>query len=173
MNATPFTARVTYALKSDQYLRIYTDQESIYFVRIAGQPLAAGVAAGLRSQLGLLGAALGAGLLKRAKKKIAELGDSADQSDYRTLVMTDKLSFKKHRSEIRSSEINSAEAISGHGLHEGVWRLELTDGKKLRLQFEEVADMQAAIDVLPNVLGDLHTANVVWDDYRQVFQKAR
>ncbi|HPR65329.1 MAG TPA: hypothetical protein PK014_14060 [Thermoanaerobaculia bacterium] len=172
MEVRPFTARATYALKPDQYYRVYVDGDSIYFVRISGQSLAAGVAGGLEAQLGSLGRSLGAGLVRRAKRKLFQAGMEADKKDYRTLGMADKRSFRKSTAEIRSAVIDPAEAISGHGMHVGVWRLEFSDGKKLRLQFEEISEMKKAVDGLPGVFGEKLKVNAAWNERGGGFSRA-
>jgi hypothetical protein len=162
MNDYAFNVRLNQAMKADQIYRVYPDRELIYFIRISGQPMAAGVAAGLQAQLGGLGRSMGAGLVKRSKRKIQEAAKLADMKDFRTQVHSHKNSFALPIMKIISATIDPPKLVSGHGPHEGIWMLETSGGKTLKFQFEEVEDLRRAAECLPPVLGVKLVVNIAW-----------
>src|ERR1051325_9338225 len=104
--AKAFSARAIYALKSDVLFRVYPGSSDLYFVRIGGQGFAGGVSSGLRAQLGILGALLGALFEKKVAQNLAAKTSGLDGQDPASLIHQNKGSFIQESFDITASSID-------------------------------------------------------------------
>lgn len=156
-----FNARAIHAWKPDRLYRIYWASSHFYFIRIAGQGY--GVAAALEQQLGPLGALLGRSIRQRGERKLRDAIMQADAMPPEIGLRAHKHNRRVMPEEVVDSRILSAGGIATHGARVGRWHLELRSGERMKLQFEAIDDMRAALELLPGCLGDRLRVEVAWD----------
>lgn len=151
--------------------RIYLKNSDLLFILLASG-LSANPEA-LTVHFGLLGALIGAGLKKRAKKKNDATMQRFDQTDPEQLLPEHKHNFKLHTSEIREGVINPPALFAMHGRQAGRWQLLLRDGRKMNFQFETNDDLKAALDLLSPFLSSTLRVNVEWNEKKKRWQKQK
>lgn len=162
-----FNARFVSTFSPDRQYRVYIDRGEIFFIRIGGQ---GGVAVGITSQFGLLGALVQRALKKRGAMKLAIKTSELDRQHPSTHLSGHKHNFHTTATTVESSSLEPAPLIGAHGQHFGRWKLKLRESKEMLFQFETIDDMKAAYQLLPS-LGRTHTNNVVWDPIKLKFTK--
>jgi len=163
-----FNARAISTFTTDKLYRIFIVGSELCFVKIGGQGgLAEGVTAGLTSQLGLVGAAIGSAITKAAKKRQNASAAQADRLDPRTLATTGKDNFLATVGDVVKSSLDPAPMFGGHGRCFGRWQLHLRGDRKFTLQFENIGDMKCAVENLPKVLAPRLQVNVQWNEKRR------
>jgi len=166
---TPFNAKLI--ASSQRLYRIYVRRSDLYFIVLAG-----GLSANPESltvHFGLIGALIGHGLKKRAKKKNQALIQRIDQLDPQELLAEDKHNFKVHTAEIQEAAIDPPALFAFQGRQSGRWKLCLRSGKKMNFQFENNDDMKAALVLLPQFLDSTLKVNVEWNEKKKRFQKKK
>jgi hypothetical protein len=156
---------------SDRVYRIYLKNDDLFFILFASG-LGANPEA-LTVHFGLLGALIGAGLKKRAKKKNAATMQRFDQTDPEQLLSEHKRNFKLHASEIKEGAINPPALFAMHGRQAGRWQLLLRDGRKMNFQSETNEDLKAALDLLSTFLNSTLSVNVEWNEKKKRWQKQK
>jgi hypothetical protein len=153
----------------DRLYRVYVCGSQLAFIKIGGQ---AGVAEGVAAQFGLLGALILAWWKKRTRHKVQQSLTQQDQQDVELLLSQDAKNFMIRPGQIVRAAIDPPARLGAHGRHQGFWKLEETDGTKRSFQFEEIAEMRQAMDVLPGILGAALTVHVKWDAAKGRYRKA-
>ncbi len=170
---TAFNARAIYALKMDVHYRIYPRTSDFYFIRIGGQSVLGGVSSGLRAQLGIVGALIGALFQNRAAQSLENKISQLDAKDPAALLQANQGSFIQKSFDITSTSIDPPGIFGGHGEQFGKWVIKLGDGRTETLQFESNDDVAAAIQLLPPVLGAKLSVNVQWDPKTKSYEKRK
>lgn len=162
-----FNARFISNLSLDRLYRVYVERGEMFFIRIGGQ---SGVAVGVASQFGVVGALVLRSLKKRGDEKLAAKIADLDRQHPSSQLSAHKQNFHAASTAVEHSALEPAATIGAHGEHFGRWRLKIRDGKEMLLQFEALEDMKAAHGLLP-ALGSVHANNVVWDPAKNRFAK--
>ena len=167
-NKVTFNAKLVLAASADRVYRVTQMGNDLYFIRIGGQ---GGVQEGITRQFGLLGFIIGALLKKRSDKKKESLIQNIDQTHPEQLLAEHKHNFKLNREEIQGGAIEPPSFFAAHGPQVGRWNFHLMDGKKMNFQFDQIADMKTALDVLPILCSGGLSVNVEWNEGKQRFEK--
>jgi hypothetical protein len=153
----------------DRLYRVYACGDQLAFVKIGGQ---AGVAEGVAAQFGLLGALVLAWWKKRNRNKVQQTLAQQDQQDVELLLNGDPKNFSIQPGQIARASIDPPGILGAHGRSHGAWKLDETNGTKRSFQFEDLAEMREAMQVLPRILGAALTINVKWDEGKKRYTKA-
>jgi hypothetical protein len=164
-----FNVRATYAWKPDRLYRVYVRSGQLYFIRIGGQNWA--LAQALEMQLGPLGDALGRSVRNRSDEKMRKRIEEADRIPPEIRVRDHAHNLRIGVEDILECEIIEPGRLASHGQRYGRWNIGLRAGKRMKLQFEVLEDMQCALDLLPAQLGDRLSVRVHWDDLLGRFVK--
>ncbi|HEV8336703.1 MAG TPA: hypothetical protein VGR67_09825 [Candidatus Polarisedimenticolia bacterium] len=164
-----FTVRFISTFTPDRLYRVYACGDQLAFVKIGGQ---AGVAEGVAAQFGLLGALVLAWWKKRNRNKVQQTLAQQDQQDVELLLTRDPKNFSIQPGQIARASIDPPAILGAHGRSHGSWKVEETNGTKRSFQFEELAEMREAMQVLPRILGAALTINVKWDEGKKRYTKA-
>jgi hypothetical protein len=165
-SAIAFNARAIFTWSADRVYRVYVRDDALYFIRIGGQNLGTAVAA----QFGLVGALVGQAVQKRTEAKRQATTAAQDQQDAQDLLSRHKDNFRIVSGEALASSVEPPTNPAGHGVHLARWLLTLPD-KKLTLQLEQRADVEAVLAHLPRFFGDKLNVNVRWDEGKKRYQK--
>jgi len=165
-----FTARATSTFGLDRLYRVYLAGNQLVFIKIGGQ---GGVAQGIASQFGFLGALLFGWWQKRARQKLQQRLAGEDRQNLRDLLARDRSNFVLDRGQVVRATLEAASPIGFHGPQHGIWKFEETKGKKHTLQFEDLAEMREAMAVLPGLLGPALIVNAAWNEKKGRYTKPR
>jgi hypothetical protein len=169
-----FNARETHAFTSDTLYRMYVVEGQLYCIRLAGQAgFARGAAAGLRAQLGLVGAVVGHLLKSSAAQNTQEAAQQLDRRDPKILLKAKEGSFVMTPGAIVEAALEPSAAYQAHGDQYGRLLVRGEDGKKTTYQFETLEDMHRAVQLLPAVFGSKLTVNVEWSDRAKEYVKRK
>ena len=157
-----FNTRFLSELTPDRLYRVYCVQRMLYMIRIAGQGLGP-------QHLGAVIKFLLRKLIADAKtpEQVAEM----DRRDPADLLHEHKHNFSFSALEVRSAVLGPPTRSKSHGAHFGTWKLELIDGRKCRLQFEELEHMHAAVRHLPGILRPRLVVDVRWNAAARRYEK--
>jgi hypothetical protein len=164
-----FNAKYISGWLPDRQYRIYVIGNEMFFIRIGGQD----VQAALTHQFGLLGGLIGTLLQKRSEKKKAALIQNIDQMNPEQLLAEHKHNFKVNSIEFESATVEPRSFFASHGPHVGLWKFNLKDGRKMKLQFDNNEDLQSALNILPQLLSNSVRGNVEWNENKKRFQKRK
>lgn len=168
--ANPFNVMATFWFARDRLYRIYVDSNTLYFIRIGGQFAykdindlypSGGLAYAVKTSLA-------ASERIMAPEEIAVL----DRSSPRQALGQHKHNMAIPLADIASAVLVSPPLISLHGRNFGRWILNLKEGESWTFQFMEVEQMQTAVEVLPNLLGEKLQVKVRWEPARTKFVAA-
>ncbi len=162
-----FNARFLSTFSLDRLYRVYFERGEIFFIKVGGQ---SGVAIGVTSQFGVLGAMALRAIKKRGAEKLAARTSELDKQHPSAQLSAHKHNFQTPTTAIQRSSLEPAATLGTHGEHFGRWRLALREGKEMLFQLETLDDMTIASQVLPT-LGDVHISNVTWDTAKKKFAK--
>lgn len=170
-----FHARATYALKSNQYYRVYLKPPDLLFMQ-AGPGPAGHVATGAAIHGGAIGGLVGGLIAHRMQKKtetrLKKL-DDADWDGLLAMIEENKKNFQEDVSDVVEASIDPKSiwhqiAYSSPN-HVGLLRIRFRDRGKMKLEFLAIEDMRLAVEQLPGILGEALTVNVVWNEAKKRF----
>jgi hypothetical protein len=164
--AIAFNARAVFTWSADRLYRIYVRDDALYFIRVGGQNMGKVIA----TQFGLVGALAGEALRKRTEGKRRTIIAAQDLEDAAALLARHKHNFRLGSGEVLASSIQPPAMLAGHGPHLARWLLTLP-GKKLTLEFEQRADVEMALAVLPRFFGYKLKVNVQWNEAKKRYLK--
>lgn len=142
-----FNARALYAWKADVLYRVYVRPDALHFVKVEGQGIESAWAT-------FFGAAIAATISRKAREKREARIAESDTADPEALVAADRNNFTARVEDVRRTTIGRKAWFPSHGRHVARWTLELADGRNVALQFEDEADVRAAVGELRAVLGE-------------------
>lgn len=160
-----FNARSSKFMQGESLFRIYAVDDTLYFIRVGGgksTQRAVGV------QFGLLGALVMYFVQKRVQRKTQETLNSIAGNDPRTLLANHKYNYT-----LPVADIATATIVPPSWLVGTVGRLTIvtTNGKKRHHVFDDVENMQAAVEQLPGILGPKLDVQAEWNDAKKKFRK--
>lgn len=164
-----FNVRATYTWKPDRLYRVYYSSGQLYFIRIGGQGYA--LAQLLELQLGPFGKMLGRAAQRRSDAKLAQKVEETDRIPPEVRIREHKHNFQIGAGDVTESTILPASQFASHGIRFGRWNVSLRGGSELRLQFEQLDDMQIALELLTRALGNRLSVEVEWDARASRFVK--
>jgi hypothetical protein len=166
-----FNARANLVWKPDRLYRVYPDSSVMYFIRIGGQGTHWSVVLG--ALLGALGHLIAAPIERRQMRRQAGKAFEADRIPPQVRLPEHPHNFRLSIHEISVAKILPAAPFRSHGAHVGRWEVQLVDGKKWNLQFEDKADMSTAVEMLPRCLGERLELAVEWDANKKSYRKRK
>jgi len=168
-----FTVRLNSKLGLSRAYRVYLDNAAAYFIKIGGHT---GFARAIGAQFGAAGRAMAENYERKEAAKRAELAARFDQEHPPVLLTRDKDNFSLPYVGVQSVVVAPSSFwgafLGGDGPHVGRLMLKKRDGKDLRLVFENLTEMKAAVESLPRLLPGRVDLKVRWDDRKQEYVKA-
>jgi len=154
-DTSSFNARAVFTFSPDRFYRVEMRNGFVYFLRIGGQFDTDRIRAGTPPGAGLLPTVmmLAASQALSHKNEKAQLIARDPSQNPEALLSIHPDNFRLTPSEIKSATFRPKKWFPSHGPHVGRLIIEHMDGKSQEYQFENDADMDAAMKHLSKLLG--------------------
>lgn len=150
--------------------RVYVERGDLIFIQLEGGKMAViGAVAPLLGPLGGL-IPLGLWLLGKERNKIKK--QRLESGDPEQLLRESEANFKLNLAEIRHAAMEGPKLFMEHG-KAGRMNLTVRHGEKIKCEFEEIAQMRRALDLLVPLLNATLTVNVEWNAKTGKFEKKK
>jgi hypothetical protein len=162
-----FIAHAYYTWRPNRYYRVYVRSDDFVFIWAGG---AGELTAGMAAQ----GGAIGGFFAARKAKKLSDRAEVIDDTPLDELIEGDKRNFVADPSGFTEATFLPRTfwmtvATGGAVPYVGRLLMRHSEHGKLNLLFEDVKQMDAALRMVPPLLGDLVEVEVRWSEKKQKF----
>jgi hypothetical protein len=154
--------------KPEMLYRVYIAPGGLFFIRVGGQRATAYAGA-----FGLLGFVIAKMAEKGEKRRTEARIEDLDQRSLKDRLEDHKHNFRVPFDDFLSSSIDKASFWTSTGANAGRWTIRTEGQGKMVLEFDDVDEMDVAVEELPKVLGEKQRINVEWNDRKRKFVKAK